>query len=127
MLLRVLADENVPWPLVRLLRSMRLNVAWIPETNYRGMSDSEVISLANRDERVVLTRDSDFLKPSLRRKAKYGIIYIGEPVRKDNVKKLATRNNEGETPPNNNHIQYYRAIPACTMRCVTMWYPSTNS
>jgi len=38
----------------------------------------EVISLANRDERVVLTRDNDFLKLYLRKRAKYGIIYIGE-------------------------------------------------
>jgi predicted nuclease of predicted toxin-antitoxin system len=68
---------------------MGLDVVWIPETSYRGISDNEVINLANRDEKIVLTRDSDYLKPSLRRKAKYGIIYIGEPIRKDNVKKLA--------------------------------------
>ena len=67
---KLLADENVPWPLVRLLRSMGLDVVWIPETSYRGISDNEVINLANRDKKVVLTRDSDYLKPSLRRKAR---------------------------------------------------------
>ena len=70
-------------------RSMGLDVVWIPETSYRGISDNEVINLANRDEKVVLTRNSDYLKPSLRKKARHGIIYIGEPIRKDTVKKLA--------------------------------------
>ena len=87
--MKLLADENVSWPLVRFLRSMGLDVVWIPETSYRGISDREVISLANRDGGAVLTRDSDFLKTSLRRRAEYGIIYIGEPIRRDNVENLA--------------------------------------
>ena len=89
MLLKLLADENVPWPLIRLLRSMGLDVVWIPETSYRGISNDELIDMANRVERVILTRDSDYLKLSLRRRAKYGVIYIGEPIKKSNVKKLA--------------------------------------
>ena len=46
---------------------------WIPETGYRGIDDEEVIDLANREERIILTRDSDYLKLSLRRRAKLGI------------------------------------------------------
>ena len=87
--MKVLADENIPWPLIKLLRNMGLDVAWIPETSYRGINDTEVVSLANRDERAVLTRDSDFLKLYLREKSKYGIIYVDEPIRRDNVEKLA--------------------------------------
>ncbi len=86
--MKLLADENVSWPLVRLLRNMGLDVAWIPETSYRGISDIEVISLANKDERVVLTRDSDFLKPYLRIRTRHGIIYIGEPIRRDIIEKI---------------------------------------
>ena len=86
---KLLADENIPWPLVRLLRGIGLDIIWIPETSYRGISDIEVINLANRDKRIILTRDSDYLELGLRRRAEYGIIYIGEPVRKDNVEKLA--------------------------------------
>ena len=36
-----------------------------------------------------MTRDSDFLKLNLRRRAKYGIIYVGEPIRRDIIEKLA--------------------------------------
>ena len=86
---KLLADENIPWPLVRLLRSMDLDVLWIPETSHRGISDKEVVDLANSSGRAVLTRDSDFLQTSLRRRIRYGLIYIAEPVRKDNVEKLA--------------------------------------
>ena len=86
---KLLADENIPWPLVRLLRSMGPDVVWIPETRYRGISDREVVDLANSDGRVVLTRDSDFLETNLRRRLRYGLIYVAEPVRRDNVEKLA--------------------------------------
>ena len=68
---------------------MGLNVVWIPETRYRGISDREVIDLANSDGRAVLTRDSDFLQTSLRKRIRYGLIYVAEPVRRDNVEKLA--------------------------------------
>jgi len=36
--LKLLADENVPWPLVRALRRMNLDVLWVPETEYGGTS-----------------------------------------------------------------------------------------
>lgn len=62
---------------------------WIPETGYRGISDREVVDLANSSERVILTRDSDFLRVNLRRRVRYGLLYIAEPIRKDNVEKLA--------------------------------------
>jgi predicted nuclease of predicted toxin-antitoxin system len=86
---KLLADENVPWPLVKLLRNVGLDVEWIPDTEYRGISDKQVVSIANNSGRIVLTRDSDFLKLYLRKDVLYGIIYIAEPVRKDNLDKLA--------------------------------------
>ena len=120
--MKVLADENIPWPLIKLLRNMGLDVAWIPETSYRGINDTEVVSLANRDERAVLTRDSDFLKLYLREKSKYGIIYVDEPIRRDNVEKLArnivkgSRDNKEKATFNNSYIQYHRVIPTYTIR-----------
>lgn len=86
--MKVLADENVPWPLVRLLRSMGLDIIWIPETGFRGINDRDVIKLANKQERVILTRDRDFLELALRRRVRCGLIHIGESVRRDNVEKL---------------------------------------
>ncbi len=69
---------------------MGAELIWIPETNNRCISDYEVAILANRDKRIILTRDRDFMKSSLRKRARYGVIYIGEPIRKDNVDRLAS-------------------------------------
>lgn len=42
----VLADENIPWPLVKGLREMGIDITWIAETMYRGATDHELINLA---------------------------------------------------------------------------------
>jgi len=44
-----------------------------------------VVNLANSTERILLTRDSDYLRPQLRGRVEHGILYISEPIRKDNV------------------------------------------
>ena len=62
---------------------------WIPETVHRGASDKEIVDLANSSGRIILTRDRDFLGMGLRRKAEYGLIYIAEPARKDNLVRLS--------------------------------------
>jgi len=67
---------------------MGIDVEWIPDTEYRGISDKEVVHIANNNGRIILTQDSDFLKLHLRKNVQYGIIYIAEPVRKDNLDKL---------------------------------------
>ncbi len=64
-----MADENVPYPLVRALRRHGVYVFWIPETQFRGMSNSELLELANRQDLVLVTRDRDFLDVGLRRKS----------------------------------------------------------
>jgi len=87
--LKLLADENIPWPLVKVLWEAGLEVEWVPETSYRGISDKELLDKANDLGFILLTRDSDFLHGSLRRRVRHGIIYVGEPVRKDNVVQIA--------------------------------------
>ena len=47
-------------------------------TNYQGISDREVIDLANSSGGVALTRDRDFLGMSLRREDKYGLVHVAE-------------------------------------------------
>ncbi len=88
--MNLLADENIPWPLVKALRNRGIDVYWIPETRYRGISNSELIEITNIQNSILLTRDKDFLRTNLRRKSKHGIIYIGEPIKKENIDKLVT-------------------------------------
>ena len=68
---------------------MNLDVLWVPETEYRGVSNSELLDLANELGRTLVTRDRDFLARHLVKKAKRGLIYIGEPVRRENIYRLA--------------------------------------
>lgn len=58
-MIRILASENVPAALVRLLRERRYDVEWIAETN-PGATDSRVITIARRSRRVILTLDKDY-------------------------------------------------------------------
>ncbi|MEM1611218.1 MAG: DUF5615 family PIN-like protein [Sulfolobales archaeon] len=74
---------------------MNLEVLWIPGTEHRGINDKEVIDIANELERIVLTRDSDFLEPSLRKRSKYGIAYIDEPIGRDSTRKPAEKYSKG--------------------------------
>lgn len=57
--MRILANENVPAPLVRLLRERSHDVEWIAETN-PGVTDARVIAIARRSRRVILTLDKDY-------------------------------------------------------------------
>jgi len=88
--LKLLADENIPKPLVEILRKLEIDVVWIVESLNRGISDLEVVNIANKLSRTILTRDLDFLQYSLASKANHGIIYIGEPITKDNINSIAT-------------------------------------
>lgn len=57
--MRWLADECVAAPLVAVLRSGGHDVLYIAEAA-AGLSDSDVIALALRERRLLLTEDKDF-------------------------------------------------------------------
>jgi predicted nuclease of predicted toxin-antitoxin system len=56
---KLLADENFPMASVDLLRSKQFDVVSILRS-YPGISDVEVVRLANREQRLILTFDRDF-------------------------------------------------------------------
>jgi predicted nuclease of predicted toxin-antitoxin system len=56
---RWLADECVAAPLVAFLRSEGHDVLYVAESA-SGLSDSDVIALALREKRLLLTEDKDF-------------------------------------------------------------------
>jgi predicted nuclease of predicted toxin-antitoxin system len=56
---RWLADECVAAPLVAFLRTHGHDVLYVTETT-AGLSDSDVIALALREKRLLLTEDKDF-------------------------------------------------------------------
>jgi predicted nuclease of predicted toxin-antitoxin system len=73
---RWLADECVAAPLVALLRSHGNDVLYVAEAA-AGWSDDDVIELALREERLLLTEDKDFGDLVFRRKRSVpGVVLI---------------------------------------------------
>jgi predicted nuclease of predicted toxin-antitoxin system len=59
LIVRWLADECVAAPLVASLRSLSHDVLYVAEVA-AGLSDADVIALAEREKRILLTEDKDF-------------------------------------------------------------------
>ena len=57
--MRLLADENVPGPVVAALRGRGHDVFWAKES-LPAADDAVILEIAQRDQRVVVTADTDF-------------------------------------------------------------------
>jgi predicted nuclease of predicted toxin-antitoxin system len=57
--MRILANENLPRPVVAALRDAGHDVAWVRES-MPGATDFDVLALAQAEHRIVLTADLDF-------------------------------------------------------------------
>ena len=75
-MLKFLADVNVEKDIVELLRAFGFDVLWIPDYNCR-MNDEELLNLANKEDRILVTNDKDFGEIIfLQKKVSAGIILI---------------------------------------------------
>jgi predicted nuclease of predicted toxin-antitoxin system len=75
-LTKILADENIPIEAVKLLQSKGVDIVYVTEFS-QGLSDLEVLELANRENRAILTFDKDFGEMVVREKAKVkGLILL---------------------------------------------------
>ncbi len=90
-MLRLLADENIPKKLVTFLRRYGVDVTRLQDLSPRGISDRELVNIANKLERTILTRDADFTAPSLLSLIRHGVIYISYQPSKNEIQKLAER------------------------------------
>jgi len=90
-LLKLLADENIPRRLAALLKQYSVDVVRLQDLGVRGISDKELVDIANKLGRTILTRDSDFTTPSLLSLVKNGVIYIAYHFTRDEVPRLAKR------------------------------------
>ncbi|RLE94681.1 MAG: hypothetical protein DRJ55_02650 [Thermoprotei archaeon] len=85
----ILADENVHYSLVKELRRLKVDVLPVVDTDFRGVADEELIEIADRNGRVLLTRDSDFVRMALKKRIGTGVIYVAVPITKENYRRLA--------------------------------------
>ncbi len=58
--MKFLTDENVATSVVRALREAGFDVKDIKEEQLHGVSDNDVLRLASREDRIIITHDKDF-------------------------------------------------------------------
>ncbi|AHM62821.1 hypothetical protein D770_22880 [Flammeovirgaceae bacterium 311] len=75
--MKFLADENIPLRLITQLQEKGWDIKYVGAKN-AGIEDEEVLDLANQENRVLLTFDSDFGELIFRKGkvVKTGIIYF---------------------------------------------------
>jgi len=75
--MRFLANENVPGPVVAALRERGHDVVWIKES-MPGAEDPAVLALAQAEQRVMVTSDTDFGELAYRSRlpAQCGVVLI---------------------------------------------------
>ena len=75
--MRILADENMPANVVDRLRDSGHDVEWAVES-YRSEPDPNLLRIATRDRRILVTFDRDFGRLLIRdgAPAPYGVIYF---------------------------------------------------
>jgi len=58
--MRVLLDENVPYPVKHLLKSFGHFVDHVNDRGWQGMKNGELMAEANKDDDLLITNDKDF-------------------------------------------------------------------
>ena len=74
--MKFLADEHIELSIVTGLRLLRIDIISINEAGKRGADDEEILSFAEENDRIVITRDSDFVKLHSKGVEHAGIVFI---------------------------------------------------
>ena len=87
-MLRLLADENVPYPVVDGLRRRGIDIVVAQRVGLGETDDAEILKHAEVQQRVVYTNDADFVRLARRGVTHAGILYhpqksysFGEAIR----------------------------------------------
>ena len=101
--LKFLADEHIDASAVQGLQRAGIDIVKVEEKGLRGEPDSVLLEEALEEERVVVTRDSDFLKLDSDNRHS-GIVFLTKPVRTSGliqeVKKVAVGLGEDDLKDN---------------------------
>ena len=75
--IKIISDENISPKVVAFLRGSGIDVLDSKEQKWFGKDDEELLFIANKEKRFILTHDSDFGTLAIYEgKAYFGIIYI---------------------------------------------------
>lgn len=74
--MRFLADEHIELPIVTGLRLLGIDAISVNEAGKRESDDEEIMKFAKENKRVIITRDSDFIKLHRKGMEHPGIVFI---------------------------------------------------
>ncbi len=91
--IKILTDENISPKVVKFLRNFGLDVLDVKEQHWYGKEDEALLNIAYREQRFVLTHDSDFGTLAVNEgKPYYGILYLRlKNLKPTNVIRLCER------------------------------------
>lgn len=84
----IVADENVDFGIVKLLRTENFSVLSISE-KYNGITDMEVLEIAVKEDALLITEDKDFGELAFRLKYKHNgilLIRLSDLPRKERIR-----------------------------------------
>lgn len=74
--MKFLADEHIELSVVTGLKLLGIDVISVNEAGKRESDDEEILSFAKDNDRVIITRDSDFVKLHRKGAEHAGIVFI---------------------------------------------------
>ncbi len=74
--MKFLADEHIELSIVTGLRLLGIDAISVNEAGKRESDDEEILSFAKKNDRVIITRDSDFVKLHNKGAEHAGIAFI---------------------------------------------------
>ena len=76
--MQFLADENIEFPVIRILRSNGIDILAVRDL-MKGATDSEILEYASKEKLILITSDKDFGELTFRlKKPNHGIILLRE-------------------------------------------------
>ena len=78
--MKFLADEHIDVQAVEALKQISIDIVSVHELGMRGQSDEKLLTYATEDKRVIVTRDTDFLRLHAKGREHVGIIFITIPL-----------------------------------------------
>ncbi len=106
--LRFYLDENIANAIAEGLRTQNIDVLTTPEAGNRGLSDVEHVAFALAQQRVIVTRDEDFLILASQQIEHAGIAYYKHGTRtiKQILAKLIALHKQFSPEDMLNHVEF---------------------
>jgi hypothetical protein len=73
-------DEHIPKAVIQGLRRRGIDVLSVPESGMLEASDEEILDIARRENRVIITQDEDFLRLHSKGNTHSGIVYFPQGI-----------------------------------------------